>query len=297
MDAEERVKIGVVAHVGKDGAAEVVREVRERLSGQPAEAILEERTAQLIGAAGEGHALPELNQRVDYLLALGGDGTILSLVHAIDHGTRPKPICGVNLGRLGFLTAVNRQNLEHALRLMIERCEACYISRPVIRMELRRKNGERSFSTAVNEVTFTRGAVPRLIELEVSVDGKLLTNYHADGLIVATPTGSTAYSMAAGGPIMAPELAAFVMTPICPHVLTNRSLVVNSDTEITVRPRDRQNDSKIFVTVDGQEPHAFDPEDAVIIRRSPWDVRLALLAGDSFYEILREKLKWGGSAL
>jgi NAD+ kinase len=137
--------------------------------------------------------------------------------------------------------------------------------------------------------------VPRLIELETHVDGSLLTVYNADGLIVATPTGSTAYSLAAGGPVLAPNLDAIILTPICPHVITNRALVISAESRVSVSPRAGY--SEIYATVDGQTQRQICPGDKVRVCRSPWNIRLAILPEDTFFKILREKLKWSGSSL
>ncbi len=291
---DKNVIAGVIAHVGKEGAADCVRECCAALRGHGIEVLLEKETALLIDKKSDLD-VPELNDKVTVLVVMGGDGTILHVLHRLSPDQEPKPIVGINLGRLGFLTTVSRGDAQEAVDLVAEGCETCYIPRLMLEVEIQHENRENRKVLGLNEVTFTRGSTPRLIELETEVDGSLVTVYNADGLIVASPTGSTAYSMAAGGPILSPELDAFILTPICPHVLTNRAMVVGSNSTVCVRPR--RGYTEIYATVDGHEPHEIRAGDRVVIRRAPWDVNLAILPETSFFEILRRKLKWGGSSL
>lgn len=287
------IVIGIFAHVGKDRAAHYVAETRASLEQSGVKVILEDQTSQLLGE-GPGPSVPELNQQCSAHVVLGGDGTILSLIQRLGPDQEPRPIIGVNLGRLGFLTAVSREDCRRAVELIAQRCPDCYVRRLMLQVTIKSKsNGESSHFYAINEVTFTRGVTPRLIQLETKIDGELLTCFNADGLIIATPTGSTAYGMAAGGPILSPELSAMVVTPICPHVLSNRSVVVDARSVLTVRPY--HDDPEVYVTVDGQNPLKINSDQTVEVRRSPYDARLAMLPETSFYNILRQKLKWSGS--
>ena len=222
----------------------------------------------------------------DLVVAIGGDGTILRTAREL-RGT--VPILGVNLGRLGFLAEVSTEELEEAFGEVLD---------GRVRVEERTglsayAEGEREGFFAVNDVVLERGASPRMMEVRVFVEGELLGSYLADGVILATPTGSTAYSLSAGGPIVHPGLDALILTPICPHSLSVRPMVLPPDEEVVVRVRsDRGED--MALTVDGQVRCGLHPEDTVRVRRAEEKVRLVAFPDRSFYSVLRTKLLWGG---
>ena len=230
-----------------------------------------------------------LAKKVDLLLVCGGDGTMLRVVREIEGATTP--IIGINIGRLGFLTAVPSQQLRHAL--------ACiwagnfYIeSRPIIEASGAAR-GEKVYQPALNDIVISRGAIPRMVEVEVAVNDEIVTRYRCDGLIVSSPTGSTAYSLSAGGAIISPEAHVFAITPICPHTLTNRSVIVGLDSKISVKVLSEKVETT--VSADGQVQIELAAGDVINIRRSRRSVRLLHLAGSSFFDTVRRKLHWTGS--
>lgn len=225
------------------------------------------------------------------LLVFGGDGTILRV--ARETATTTTPILGINLGRLGFLTASTVGELPATLnRVWSGQCQ----------LEPRRLIEVRGAGIAgpvrelaLNDFVISHGALPRLIEIEVRVDGELLTCYRGDGLIVSSPTGSTAYSLAAGGAVVSPQANVFALTPICPHTLSNRSVIVSLDAKVEVRLLTER--VATFLAADGQTAAELRSGDCLRFRRSRHVVRLVRLPGTSFFETLRRKLNWSGSAV
>ena len=244
--------------------------------------------------AGEGRGVPfsELGKKCAMLLVLGGDGTILKVVHEM--GGHLCPVFGINLGSLGFLTCISSDNALEAVDAV---CTGRYVlsRRSLLEVTLERAHGPTSRHIALNEAVISRGVISRLIKLDTWIDGVKFTQFNADGLIVATPTGSTAYSLSAGGPVISPDAGVFAVTPICPHVLTNRTLIVGDGSEIVVRPVPGELD--VVLTVDGHGPEKVRGGDVLRIRKSTLELPLAMLPELSFCEVLREKLKWSGSAV
>jgi NAD+ kinase len=281
--------IGIIANPQKPVAAQTVRRLKQLLRGAGVTAHLEHEAAKILGFGNRGATVPQLSKTCDLLVVLGGDGTILRVAREL-HGAAT-PILGVNLGSLGFLTSTPLKKLESAVRSVL-RGECTLSSRATLQMRVRR--GKRSFPTqhALNDVVLSRSSVSRVVKVEVSVDGQLLTAYYCDGIIFATPTGSTAYSMSAGGPILTPETKAFVITPICPHPFNDRPLVVPFGTVATVRLLSVA--GKPLLTVDGQVQKMLKVEDVVEITGGTRTVQLVTLRGRSYYDVLREKLKWSG---
>ena len=230
-----------------------------------------------------------LADQVQLLMVFGGDGTMLRVARELaGSGT---PVIGINVGSLGFLTDVQAHQLPLALR-QIWAGETILESRSLI--EASARDGGRTIAEiALNDFVISRGAAPRLIDLEVSVDGETLTRYRCDGVIVCTPTGSTAYSLSAGGAVVCPTADVFTLTPICPHTLSNRSVIVGLDSTVRVRVLSERMDT--FLTSDGQKIIPLSTNDVVAIKRSRHSIRLLHLAGSSFFETLRRKLNWSGS--
>ncbi|HSP45431.1 MAG TPA: NAD(+)/NADH kinase [Chthoniobacterales bacterium] len=282
-------KIGLIAHTGKPGVAELTRTVTRELEGAGLTVFLEANTAALAGLP-DGSALPDLGREADLLVVLGGDGTILHLVGQL--GENIKPVFGINIGALGFLTCSNSSAYEEAVEC-IAAGKMVFSERTLLEVAVKSPGNDNARMTGLNDVVVSRGEVSRLIRLQTRVNGEMLTEFSADGLIVATPTGSTAYSLSAGGPILAPESGAFVITPICPHVLTNRSIIVDEDAVIEIEVTERE--YPVFLTVDGREPLRIDPGTRVEIRKSGRVLPLASLPGVSFFGVVRQKLKWSGS--
>ena len=226
--------------------------------------------------------------RPDFVVVLGGDGTLLSTARGVARADIP--ILGVNLGSLGFLTEVKQQEIEQALAdVDAGRCEMSL--RPMLHCQVQRDSQCVATYEALNEVVMNQSAVARITDFELRVNGTFVSNYKADGLIIATPTGSTAYSLAAGGPILSPDVPGFVITPVASHALTNRPLVVH-DTAI-IEARILFTREQAFLTVDGQDGTAMKQGDMVRCRKSEYQVKLFKMAGRSFFDVLRTKLKWG----
>lgn len=282
-------KIGLIAHTGKPGVAELTRTVKKELEGAGLTVLLEAKTAGLAGLP-DGRAVPELSRDAELLVVLGGDGTILHLVGQL--GDNIKPVFGINIGALGFLTCSNSSAYVEAVAC-IAAGKMVFSERTLLEVAVRTGGGTSSSMTGLNDVVFSRGEVSRLVRLKASVNGEVLTEFNADGLIVATPTGSTAYSLSAGGPILAPESGAFVITPICPHVLTNRSIIVHESAVIDIEVTELE--YPVFLTVDGREPLRIETGTHVGIRKSSRVLPLASLPGVSFFGVVRQKLKWSGS--
>jgi NAD+ kinase len=284
--------IGLVAHTGKAGALAMAARLRDEFQKRDAIVRVEVHTATMIGIP-DGASIRDLAAECEIIVALGGDGTILNVVHEMG-GDCLKPVFGINLGSLGFLTCVSSSAVEQAVDCIVSR-RYVKTQRILIEMEVRRAESTVCRRIGLNDAVISRGALSRLICLQTWIDGASLTEYNADGLIISTPTGSTAYSLAAGGPILTPDCGVFAVTPICPHVLTNRSLIFSDTSTIAVSPRENQ--GEIYVTVDGQEALSIDPGDMIYIRKAKQCVSLAVLPGVSFFEVLRQKLKWSGTAL
>ncbi len=224
----------------------------------------------------------------DFVIVLGGDGTLLSTARQVARAGIP--ILGVNLGSLGFLTEVKQEEIEQALEAVDGgRCELS--RRPMLHCQVQREGKCVATYHALNEVVMNQSAVARITDFELRVNEIFVSYYKADGLIISTPTGSTAYSLAAGGPILSPDVPGFVITPVASHALTNRPLVVQDTAMIQARilvTRERA-----YLTVDGQEGVPLEEGDVVQCRKSEYEVRLFKLTGRSFFDVLRTKLKWG----
>lgn len=278
--------IGLIAHTGKTGSADVVRKISAEFERHGVPVRVEQQTAALVGER-TNLSIATLASESDLLVVIGGDGTILNVVGQI--GDVVPSIFGINIGALGFLTCANSSACEQAVESIV-RGEITFSHRALLDIAI----GDKSASvTALNDAVFSRGELSRLIRLRTRVNGEALTEYNADGLIIATPTGSTAYSLSAGGPILAPDSGALVITPICPHVLTNRSIIVDESATIDVEVSER--DYPVFLTIDGRQPAHIRHGATVSIKKSSRFLPLAALPGASFFSVVRQKLKWSGS--
>ncbi len=227
----------------------------------------------------------------DFVIVLGGDGTLLSTARIVARADIP--ILGVNLGSLGFLTEVKQDEIQQALEAIdAGRCEMN--PRSMLHCQLRRGDKCVADYDALNDVVINQSALARITDFDVHVNGVFVSNYKADGLIVSTPTGSTAYSLAAGGPVLSPDVPAFVITPVASHALTNRSLVVQDTAVIEVRMKLSR--EAAYLTIDGQPGHMLADGDIAECRKSKYKVSLLKPADRSFFDVLRTKLKWGERA-
>lgn len=284
------MKVGLLARVDKPQAAPLVRSLRDALSARGAEVLLESRTAGLLGGAEGGCGEEELARACDLVVVLGGDGTILRALHRM--GGRFPAVFGINLGSLGFLTGVSSEEWADAVESIASgTCQ--WSARSLLRVELERDGRVVETFLGLNDAVVSRGHHSQLIKVAVRVNGEELCVYNADGLIVATPTGSTAYSMSAGGPLLLPDSESFVLTPICPHALTNRSAVVPDTARLELRV---VGDAPgVTVNVDGQDIRELGTGDVLRVSRAGEKLQLATLPGLTFSELLRGKLKWSGS--
>lgn len=283
--------IGLLAHSEKPASATIVREMAAELARHGLPFLAERHTAPLAGLESDLD-VPELAERCELLVVMGGDGTILRAVHKL-RDILP-PIFGINIGSLGFLTCLGPREISRAVASIRDR-DYILSQRPLLEARLSIGGAAPRILHGLNDVIISRGERSELVKIRVRVDDIPLTDYNADGLVVATPTGSTAYSLSAGGPILMPDSGGFVITPICPHVLTNRSVVVSDAGVIHVEIFEPGH--TVFVNVDGQDSCAMGIGDALTIRKSTRTLPLAMLPERSFSEVLRQKLKWSGTNL
>lgn len=280
--------VALISKPHSDQAAHIVPELAEWLGARGIGVRLDEESASYAVRPG-GLSREKAVSGTDLVIVLGGDGTLLSAARAI--GGSGTPLFAVNLGSLGFLTAITVDELypqlEHTLR-----GEMQLAPRRMLRGELWRGGKKIAEHEALNDLVLTKQEIARMIELEVHSGDHFVCVYRADGLIVTTPTGSTAYSLSAGGPIVFPTVAGLCITPICPHMLTNRPVIVPDDMVIQVI--NRSDDDTTYLTIDGQVGELLKQDDTVVCRRSQWCVNLVTAPRMQFFDVLREKLKWGG---
>ena len=288
-------RVGIVAKRGLVAAAEHVSKLATWLHGHGVTALYDSDTAHLAGAAGantKAVGREQLPREVDLIIVLGGDGTLLSMAGHIAQSKRDVPILGVNFGSLGFLTEIRIGELYDSLEHVLEGAVA-FDRRVMLAADAYRERRVFDSRIVLNDVVFTKAALSRMIELSVSVSGGFVTTVKADGLIIASATGSTAYNLAAGGPVVHPGVDALVLTPIAPHTLTNRPVVIPGDAVIEVRPNANSTTDDLFVTYDGQSGYPLKTEDVVCVRKAEQTLRLVKAPARSYFELLREKLKWG----
>jgi|WetSurMetagenome_2_1015567.scaffolds.fasta_scaffold00918_10 NAD+ kinase len=279
-------KIGFICKRGMKEPTDLLREIAPWLGERGLRVFVETDVASVLGM--EGFATEDIPRLVDLVVVLGGDGTMISAARYA--AGCAAPIMGVNLGGLGFITQSNKGGIFTALERAL-RGDCPVEERIMLDALLFREAEETSRFTALNDIVINKGARARMIEIEAAVQGLYLTTYRADGLIISTPTGSTAYSLAAGGPILYPTLGCIVITPICPHVLTNRPLVLPDDRSIRVT---LTNDiEKVYLSSDGQVGCPLKQGDVVEIRKSAHVTRILDTGLHDHFELLRTKLKWG----
>jgi NAD+ kinase len=281
-------RVGLVAKPDAREAQRVVLTLLEWLTARDVAVVLEKETAALAPAASVPSARKsDLPAQVDALVVLGGDGTLLSMARAV--GDLGVPILGVNLGGLGFLTATTLDEMLPALEALLAG-EMAVEERMLLGARLVRGGQAAGEYSALNDVVITKSAMSRIIDLAVSVDGRHATAYRADGLIISTPTGSTAYNLSAGGPILFPTMDAVVLTPIAPHTLSNRPIVLPAAQRIDVT---LQADQEVMLTMDGQVGVPLRERDVVEVQKTRARIRLVRFEQKDFFSVLRTKLKWG----
>jgi len=290
--ADKIKRVGLIGNSDKAACVDSVRKAARLIQRAGRKVLCDAGTARLAGLKNSVCSdAAELAREVDLLLVFGGDGTMLHVAREIAGSATP--MLGVNIGGLGFLTAVPSDEMTRALA-RVWRGEFKYESRVLIEVG-GRCQGRRIHETALNDIVVSRGAVSRLIKLDVSVDGEPVTRYNGDGLIISSPTGSTAYSLAAGGAIVLPTAEVFALTPVCPHTLSNRPLILPLAS--TIRVKAISSPPATILSADGQFIAELGAGDEVTIRRSRGTVRLMHLADSSFLEALRRKLHWRGAYL
>ena len=281
-------RVGVVAKPDAPQAAEVLRRLVAWLVQHGLTVTLEKETAGLVPAAALAAVRKsDLPAQVDFVVVLGGDGTLLSTARAV--GDLGVPILGVNLGDLGFLTATTLDEMIPALKEFLAG-RMTLDARMMLAARVVRRGEVVSEHAGLNDVVITKSAMSRIINLRVAVEGQYATAYRADGLIVSTPTGSTAYSLSAGGPILFPTMDAVVLTPIASHTLTNRPIVLPGSVRIEVT---LLTDQEVMATVDGQVGVPLLEQDTVQIQQAAARIRLVRFPQRDFFSVLRSKLKWG----
>lgn len=286
-------RVGIVAKRGLRAASDHLGRLADWLRTREIQAVFDTETAALAGfAAAAAPTREQLPSDVDLVVVMGGDGTLLSMATRIAAAGRDIPILGVNFGSLGFLTETRIDELYTVLDAVLAGT-AVLDERAMLAADAYRNREHFDSRIVLNDVVFTKAALSRMIELSVSVTAGTVTRVKADGLIVASATGSTAYNLAAGGPIVHPRVDALVITPIAPHTLTNRPIVIPGSDVVEVRPHLDVNADDIYVTYDGQAGYPLQAGDSIRVRRSERALRLVKAPSRSYFELLREKLKWG----
>jgi NAD+ kinase len=286
-------RIGIVAKSQLREAVPHLVEIATWLQQRRIEPIFESATAALMPSSYSYRAAPktDLVGEVDLVVVLGGDGTMLSMADCIAANGKSIPILGVNFGSLGFLTEVTLPELYPSLETVLSG-KARVEERMMLASTVRGTREPFTPFVALNDVVVTKTARSRMVDLSVSVGDEFVTRVKADGLIVATPTGSTAYNLAAGGPIVQPNVDALIVTPIAPHTLTNRPLIIRGSSSVRVQPHITSRD-EVFVTFDGQAGCPLEQGDEISIGRAERTLRMIRPSTRSYYDVLRQKLKWG----
>jgi NAD+ kinase len=286
-------RVGLVAKRGLDAAAGALAELAGWLEARDVHAVFETETAELAGLPPGRRTVSrdDLPRACDLIVVLGGDGTLIGMADRIAEAGAEVAILGVNFGSLGFLTEITLPELYPSLESVLGGT-AQIEERMMLRSRTLRDGAVHAERLALNDVVITKGALSRIIDLEVEIGGRPIMRVRADGLIVGSPTGSTAYNLAAGGPILHPEVDALLLTPIAPHMLTNRPVVVPASSEIRVRPAVNGSNEQMFVTIDGQSGHALQPADEICITRAERPLRLIRASTRTYFDVLRQKLKW-----
>jgi NAD+ kinase len=277
--------IGLVLKRGAQHATDAARPVVDWCREQSVEVFAEPEAAPALGV--EPLSKAGMFERVDAIVVLGGDGTLLATARL--NGEREVPLIGVNLGTLGFLAEITQGELKAVLARTLAG-EAPVERRRMLHATVERPSGRTTTHQALNDAVLSRGALGRTIDIEAHIDGAYLARFNADGLIVATPTGSTAYNLSAGGPLIHPSVRVLLLSPICPHTLSIRPIVVDDASCLELRLGNSR--EGLLLTLDGQETVSLGPDDVVAITRSPYTASLVTAGDLSFYDLLRTKLGW-----
>ncbi len=279
-------KIGIICKPVKEDTLKEIGDCICHLEARGCEVFVDAESAERLGR--QGYDRDVIASLSEVLVVFGGDGTMLSAIRAV--GDRGVPVIGVNLGKLGFITEINREAIATVVDMILHD-KGVIEERMMLNSAVLRDGKTIAEFYVLNDVVLNKGALARIIEMDAYVNNCYLTTYRADGLIVSTPTGSTAYSLSAGGPILYPTINAILLTPICPHTLTNRPIVLPEDFNIEIMLiSDTQ---EVYLTLDGQRGFLLQRGDSVLITRSPFKARLLLPADRDYFNTLRNKLGWG----
>ncbi len=289
LSHSDLVKVGILVNERKADAREAVRGLRDVLQSRGIEVLLHHQAAALVeeSASYDAH---ELATESDVIAVLGGDGTMLAAMEKL--GNTEKPVAGINIGTLGFLTSCTENELELFADALVSG-DYRTSERTLLHSVICHADGTQQEFLALNEVVLARGQTGKLVNLCARINGEMLNHYRADGLIVSTPTGSTAYNLSAGGPLISPDARVFVITPICPHSLSYRSLVVNDDSQVEIIPEGSA-EEPMFFTVDGRDIVQISMGSRIRVSKLARSFHLLRLKNRSFYEALRQKLGWRG---
>ena len=279
-------KIGIICKPGRKEPQEILQELLPLLRQKGCEIFVDAETAAALNM--NGFSRDEIVSLVDLVFVLGGDGTMLNVSRLV--AEKGIPILGINLGSLGFITEVNRDEIFSTVDKMLN--GGCAIEeRLMLSAAIHREGKKIADYTVLNDVVINKGALARIIDLETNIDGNYVTTFKADGLIISTPTGSTAYSLSAGGPILYPTLESIVLTPICSHTLTNRPIVLPDHSKIEIIIKSLSED--VFLTLDGQVGFSLRMNDVITINKAHYKTKLLLPFERNYFKVLRTKLKWG----
>lgn len=279
--------VGLISKPKKEDVCAVAPGVLAWLEKRGLRAVLDLESARCLDRR-DGLPREQIPPQVDLLVVLGGDGTMLAAVRLVEH--HPIPILGVNLGHLGFLTEITVEEMPEVLEDVLAGRHSTS-QRAMLEAELDRSGQRIATHRALNDVVLHKAAIARMVELEFTIDSAFVSHIRGDGLIVATPTGSTAYSLSAGGPIVSPAADVMVVTPIAPHMLTNRPLVIPGSSQVEILLS--ASDERAYVTVDGQVGEEAHPGDRLRIRRAARGVELVISPRRDYFAVLRDKLRWG----
>ena len=291
-------RVGIVAKTRLERAADHLANIAAWLDARNIQPVFDPDTALMAKTGGAVTRFDvvdkdRLPHEVELVVVLGGDGTLLGMAGRIAQAGSNIPILGVNFGSLGFLTEVTLPEIFSSLEMALAG-KAPIEERMMLRVTIERDAERVADRIVLNDVVVTQGALSRIIDLSVTVDGEFMMRVKADGLIIASPTGSTAYNLSAGGPIVHPQVDGLTITPIAPHTLTNRPVVVPGSSEIRIRPFLQSEQDEIFATFDGQTLRPLKNEHTVVVRRADRPLRLVRASSRGYFQVLREKLKWGG---
>jgi NAD+ kinase len=279
--------IGILIKPGFTGAKALLQELVPWLKSRGQTPLLDPVAAELVGE-GTSHPKREMAALADLLVVLGGDGTMLAAARLLEG--RPTPILGVNTGGLGFLTEVTPDEIYKALDHIFKEAYAVE-ERLMLRSRITRHGQQVGGASVLNDVVLSKGTLTRMVQMEIRINRQFVTGLRGDGLIISTPTGSTAYSLSSGGPILNPSVHAVILTPICPHTLTNRPIVIPQDARIEIFISSREEGA--MATFDGQVGISLRHEDMIEVSASDHYAKLIRFPERTFYEVLRKKLKWG----